>query len=62
MKVKGEEDWRGGWGRVDEAFKGFKRKENSPPLLKMWNTLPSPYSLIHSPIHSLTQLICIVIY
>lgn len=35
-------------GRVDEVFKGFQRKENSPPLLKKWNTLPSPCSLTHS--------------
>lgn len=34
-------------GRGDEAFKGFQRKEKSPPCFKMWNTLPSPHSLPH---------------
>lgn len=34
-------------GRGDEAFKGFQRKEKSPPRFKMWNTLPSPHSLPH---------------
>lgn len=49
LKVKGEEEWKGAWGRVDEVFKGFQRKENSPLLSQKCSTLP-PY--IHSlPLH-----------
>lgn len=32
LKVKGEEEPSGGWGRVDEVFKGFQRMDNSPSL------------------------------
>lgn len=49
LKVKGEEEWKGVWGRVDEVFKGFQRKENSPLLSQKCSTLPP---CIHSlPLH-----------